>query len=121
MSEQQTGSEQKTDEVPPVSVAQVMSRAAWQPLPGVTGRFMLADPRQSLSVRDLAGQAATLHVIDSETTDDRILVVPLDGGGLISTRRSDGHEVHTLNSDSEFRRRLLQLGIHPREYRRGLY
>lgn len=114
-------SEQQTNEVPAVSVAQVMSRAAWQPLPNVPGRFMLADPRQSLTVRDLVGQAATLHVIDSETTSDRILVVPLEGGGLISTRREDGHEVHTLNSDSEFRRRLLQLGIHPREYRRGLY
>lgn len=105
----------------PVSVAEVMARAAWKPMSGAQGRFMLAEPTSKVTVRELTGPEADLHVLPSQQPDEKILVVPLEGGGLISTRRPNGHEVHTLNTDSEFRRRLLALGIHPREYRVGLY
>jgi hypothetical protein len=42
---------------------------------------------------------------------DRVIVVPLRSGGLISYKRSDGTYVHTLNTADGFARKLAQLGI----------
>jgi hypothetical protein len=42
---------------------------------------------------------------------DPVLVVAIDGGGLVSYAREDGTYVHTLNTEAGFQRKLDQLGI----------
>ena len=42
---------------------------------------------------------------------DSVLVLPLEGGGLITYRRLDGTYLHTLNDEAGFQRKLEQLGI----------
>ena len=47
----------------------------------------------------------------SHAAKDKVLVVPLADGGLISYARADGRTVHTLNTSDGFSRKLSQLGI----------
>jgi hypothetical protein len=47
----------------------------------------------------------------TDAAKDRVLVVPLEDGGLISYARADGRVVHTLNTAEGFDRKLSQLGI----------
>jgi hypothetical protein len=42
---------------------------------------------------------------------DEVLVLALEGGGLITYQRRDGSRVHTLNDEGGFQRKLAQLGI----------
>ncbi len=63
-------------------------------------------PLDSLLGSDCHAQAFT-----SEAAKDRVLVVPLEDGGLISYARADGRMVHTLNTAEGFGRKLSQLRI----------
>ncbi len=47
----------------------------------------------------------------SAAATDPVIVVQLEGGGLISYARPDGSFVHTLNTSEGFTRKLVQLGI----------
>ena len=47
----------------------------------------------------------------TDAAKDRVLVVPLEDGGLISYARADGRLVHTLNTAEGFGRKLSQLRI----------
>lgn len=47
----------------------------------------------------------------TDAAKDKVLVVPLEDGGLISYARADGRLVHTLNTAEGFGRKLSQLRI----------
>ncbi len=65
----------------------------------------------SLPVAALVGAEVYVaeHVVD--TAQDKVLVVVVEGGGLITYARDDGSFLHTLNSPSGFDRKLRQLKI----------
>jgi len=52
-----------------------------------------------------------VQVFAVDAARDPVHVALLDGGGLISYRRADGHFVHTLNTPDGLARKLAQLGI----------
>ena len=83
----------------------------WQPIEGCPGRFILQNADASLPVSALAGHDVYVDEQTVEGVKDKVLVVVLDGGGLISYARDDGSYLHTLNTPAGFDRKLRQLKI----------
>ncbi|MCA9454503.1 MAG: hypothetical protein KC587_14740 [Nitrospira sp.] len=59
----------------------------------------------------LLGRACSPQAFSSPQAKDRILVWPLQDGGLITYEQPDGRLIHTLNTPAGFSRKLAQLGI----------
>lgn len=101
-----------------VTFDQIRQRWRWTPIRGCPGRFVLTAPEQvesatALTPHDLAGADLALVEYVAAAAPDVVVVGRLDGGGLISYRRSNGRFVHTLNTTEGFARKLEQLGIGP--------
>lgn len=86
-------------------------RWQWTLIPNCPGRFVLVNEHRRISIETLLGAHATVQEFTSKKARDRVLVVPLEGGGLISYARADGNIVHTLNTQEGFTRKLADLGI----------
>ncbi len=87
--------------------------AKWdtRPIHNCPGRFVIRTHAADLSPRELLGPDVEIHEFNVAGARDTVLVARLDGGGLISYRRSDGTYLHTLNTDEGFERKLFDLGI----------
>ena len=83
----------------------------WQPIESCPGRYRLAGEDASRTPADLAGPGAYVAEHNVEGVRDKVLVIVLDGGGLISYVRADGSFVHTLNTAQGFDRKLRQLKL----------
>ena len=92
-----------------MTVDALLQRWRWKALRDCPGRFVLNEPPMSLEM--LLGEASHARSFTSDAARDRVLVVPLEDGGLISYARDDGTVVHTLNTQEGFTRKLAQLGI----------
>jgi hypothetical protein len=70
-------------------------------------------PRQEepLSFENLLGRPCAPQAFSSPVAKNRVLVWPLQDGGLISYEQPDGHLIHTLNTPAGFSRKLSQLEI----------
>ena len=66
---------------------------------------------QPFSFEILFGFSCIPQTFVSPEAKDDVLVVPLEDGGLISYRQTDGRLFHTLNTPEGFSRKLHQLGI----------
>lgn len=75
------------------------------------GRYLVKDVAEDLSINQLLSDDVSIRYHTSPKAVDKIAVVALDGGGLISYIRSDGTILHTLNNESGFLRKLQQLEI----------
>jgi hypothetical protein len=84
---------------------------SWKPIRNCPGRYRLVDVPPDLPIEALVGADADVTEFTVETAPDRVAVVRMDKGGVISYKRSDGTFVHTLNDPDGFARKLLQLGI----------
>ena len=91
--------------------AQLRDRWPWRPIRNCPGRFVLPRLKEPLSFDTLLGTACSPQAFSSPGARDRVLVWPLQGGGLISYEQPDGHIIHTLNTPAGFTRKLGQLGI----------
>jgi hypothetical protein len=89
----------------------MMEKHRWRPIPGCPGRYVLKGGPQAVSPRDLIGADVIIERFDREAADDIVLVVFVDGGGLLSYAKDDGGFVHTLNTQEGLRRKLKELGI----------
>ena len=65
----------------------------------------------NLRPQDILRDEVEAREFKVEAAKDTVLVVELEGGGLISYRRDDGSFLHTLNTPEGFRRKLSQLKI----------
>ena len=72
---------------------------------------LLETDRARIPPDRLAGAAAPARVLHSRHAADPIEVVPLEGGSLLSYRKTDGRYVHTLNTPDGLARKLAQLGL----------
>ena len=94
-----------------MTVEELLTELKWKPIRHCSGRYVLDRPKPTLSPDQLAQvnyAPAEFHV---EAAKDAVLVLVLEGGGLITYRRADGRYHHTLNTESGFQRKLAQLGI----------
>jgi hypothetical protein len=83
----------------------------WRPIRNCPGRYILQDAAMNLSPQELLVDEIKVKEYRVDSARDVVLVVRLEGGGLISYRREDGSFLHTLNTPEGFMRKLLQLGI----------
>lgn len=90
---------------------ELKARWIWRPIVNCPGRFVLVNEDRSLPLTMLVPEIdeATSHDVDG--LRDKVVVLPVDGGGLISYVRRNGTVLHTLNTDDGFIRKLTQLGI----------
>ena len=98
------------------SFEQLFRERNWKPIRNCPGRFVLSEAAGHLTPAEILGEAGrgvSEHKV--QAARDTVLVVGLEGGGLISYRRADGSHLHTLNTAEGFERKLLQLGIEHRE------
>jgi hypothetical protein len=90
---------------------QLLERWDWKPIRHCPGRFILSAAKSNLCPEELLGEPVYVRVYRVDAAKDTVLVVTLDGGGLISYKKHDGSFVHTLNTPEGFQRKLLQLRI----------
>lgn len=98
------------------TVDELLSERDWKPIPHCRGRYTLAEQKPDLTVADLLGEECRPVEIPTVMARDRVLVVGLEDGGMISYRRSNGQYVHTLNTRDGFWRKLKDLGIDHRSF-----
>jgi hypothetical protein len=88
-----------------------MTAWKWKAIRNCPGRYVLSGVPADLPLRALAGSDVERLEFDAETASDKVVVVRLADGGLITYERADGTCVHTLNDPEGFSRKLRQLGI----------
>ena len=94
-----------------MTVQELLAARKWKAIPHCPGRYLLVKPEPAMAPEKLAEvdyAPAEFHV---EAAKDLVLVLVLEGGGLITYHCPDGSYLHTLNDDSGFLRKLAQLGI----------
>jgi hypothetical protein len=94
-----------------VSIRTLLTRWPWKPIRNCPGRFVLVTTNRSMRLDVLLGRDCDAQTFASHAAKDRVLVVPLEDGGLISYAQPDGRFIHTLNTTEGFGRKLSQLGI----------
>ena len=94
-----------------VFIQTLLDRWQWKPIRHCPGRFVLVTTDVSMSLDSLLESDCHAEAFMTDAAKDRVLVVPLEDGGLISYARADGRVVHTLNTAEGFVRKLSQLGI----------
>jgi hypothetical protein len=102
-----------------VSFDELYTTWIWRPIAHCPGRFVLVAPHRSVTVAELVGSQARHREYRVPTARDVVVVVAIDGGGIISYRRASGVYVHTLNTSDGFQRKLTQLGIPDCHHARG--
>jgi hypothetical protein len=90
-----------------------MSAHNWEPIRGCPGRYVLRGARRDLSPEELLEGSAEVNEYEVDGARDRVVVVKLDAGGVISYKRKDGSFLHTLNTAEGLRRKLFDFGIEP--------
>jgi len=86
-------------------------RWPWRPIRNCPGRFVFPWTEHPMDFERLLGFPYTPQTYSSPAAKDPVLVVPLEGGGLISYQQADGRVIHTLNTPEGFFRKLQQLEI----------
>lgn len=90
---------------------ELLSAREWKMIPGCPGRYVLVEPEPFLTPENLAQTSRPAEEYRVKAARDAVLVLRLEGGGLISYRRPDGSFWHTLNDNPGLQRKLAQLGI----------
>lgn len=83
----------------------------WKPIRNCPGRYILQGVPANLSPQEILGDEIEVKEYQVDSAKDAVVVVKLEGGGLVSYRRKDGSFLHTLNTPEGFMRKLSQLGI----------
>ena len=94
-----------------MTVAELLKRWKWQEMFRSPGRFALVERRPDLSVEELLGPGVPTEQVPTTGAGDTIVVARFEDGGLVSYHRADGSWVHTLNTRSNFQRKLWELGV----------
>ncbi len=88
-----------------------LERFPWRPIAGCPGRYVLKYGTGDLTIADIAGSEAVFLEYHVSSAQDPVCVSKIEGGGLISYRKSSGRYLHTLNDNHGFSRKLADLGI----------
>lgn len=90
---------------------ELRTRWPWRPIRNCPGRLVLPRLEPPVSFEMLLGMPCSPQTFSSPQAKDRVLVWPLQDGGLITYEQPDGCLIHTLNTPAGFSRKLAQLGI----------
>lgn len=81
-----------------------------KPIPGCPGRYIL-EGAEEIPPGKLVGEKLPVLEYSVETAPDRVFVVKLEEGGIISYLKPSSIYIHTLNTEEGFRRKLYNLEI----------
>eukprot|EP00050_Salpingoeca_kvevrii_P017427 m.65038 g.65038 ORF g.65038 m.65038 type:complete len:127 (+) comp7551_c0_seq1:1160-1540(+) len=91
---------------------------SWREIRGCPGRFVVSRDADTTTPEELLAAigadesvCASLQRVSSAGRDPIALVAFPGGGGLLTYIKANGNYVHTLNSESGRRRKLLALGL----------
>lgn len=90
----------------------VLNTYKWQLIKGCPGRYRLKEEvGKTLSPSQLLGIVLEEIELISPKTQDPVIVAefPDQSGGFLSYKKSDGSFVHTLNTPSGFKRKLIDI------------
>lgn len=90
---------------------ELRTRWPWRPIRNCPGRLVLPRLEPPVSFEMLLGMPCSPQAFSNPQAKDRVLVWPLQDGGLITYEQPDGRLIHTLNTPAGFSRKLGQLGI----------
>lgn len=82
----------------------------WRPIRGCPGRYTLKSSEWEKFNR-VYSHFSQIEEFHSPHSADRILVLKLEDGGLISYKKEDGLLIHTLGNSEGFNRKLEMLGL----------
>jgi hypothetical protein len=88
-----------------MNVEELLAAKEWRQIPHCPGRFTLTFQERFLSPQQMAEVDREPMEFRVDAAKDPVLVLPLNGGGLITYRRADGSYHHTLNTEEGFRRK----------------
>lgn len=95
-----------------MKVDELLKRFEWDQIPNTNGRFTLRQKESQLSVAALLdSDELEIKQYPSTHPQETIHVVELEDGGLISYERKNSTFIHTLNSQSMFKKKQWELGI----------
>ena len=95
----------------PASFQQLYDAYDWREIANCPGRYIARGLGEHISIEELAGSAHQVKTFQTQKARDTVLVLKIEGGGIISYLRADGTRLHTLNTESGFQRKLTDLGI----------
>ena len=73
----------------------LLKRYHWKAMKNCPGRYLLTGVSFFLTVEELLGMQLETHEFSVESARDRVLVTPLQSGGVLSCQREDGTYLHT--------------------------
>ena len=93
------------------TICQLLLQYNCKEISNCPGRFIVKHVPENLSVNELLGEDIEFTICDSPKAKDKIAIVILEDGGIISYIRSDGTLLHTINTTSGFRRKIHDLEL----------
>jgi hypothetical protein len=94
-----------------ISFEKIKNKYKWKPIFGCPGRYILMNVCNILTPLEILDENLHLNEFDFESVKDKILIVKIENGALISYKKNNGTYVHTLNDEDGFARKLKMLGI----------
>jgi len=89
----------------------IKTRYRNKPIRNCPGRFILHRDYDELPLHKILSLKSVISEFESSSAQDTVLVAAIEGGGMISYRKSESCHVHTLNTEEGFLRKLHDLGI----------
>lgn len=93
-----------------MSFAVLLRAHPFRPMQGCPGRYVLPGLSSTTPEQLVGGEGEVLR-FSVAAARDPVVVVRLEGGGLISYQQADGRFLHTLGDAEGFARKIEQLGI----------
>ena len=94
-----------------MTVSTLLDQGTWRAIPNCPGRYALKAGAIATPPEDIVPGSKRGPEYVSVSARDPVVVTPLEDGGLISYRKTDGTFLHTLNTREGLERKLRQLGI----------
>ena len=93
-----------------MNFAALLEKYDWKPIYGCPGRYILKS-HNTVTPAQLAECAVPVAPVRSASVPDPVIIIKIEGGGIISYCKKRGQYLHTLADEDGFFRKLSMLGF----------
>lgn len=93
------------------SINQLLLQYDCKEIANCPGRYIVKNIPENLSVNELMSENVKVSVHDSPKAKDKVAILILEDGGIISYIRANGTLLHTINNKSGFYRKIQDLEL----------
>jgi len=93
------------------SIHQLLLRYNCREIENCPGRYIVKNVSNNLSLSELLSEDVEISYHKTPRARDRVAIVELEDGGVISYIRANGTILHTLNNKSGFSRKIHDLEL----------